>query len=70
MFSTFDFCVLVYVIRLAGWLKNCNLSLSLSSGRARVSTRGRTTVSVCKQTGLALQPLRPNSRPALQELFV
>ncbi len=31
MFSTFDLCLLLYVIRLAGWLKHCNLSLSLSS---------------------------------------
>jgi len=29
MFSTFDLCLLLYVIRLAGWLKHCNLSLSL-----------------------------------------
>ncbi len=27
MFSTFDLCLLLYVIRLAGWLKHCNLSL-------------------------------------------
>ncbi len=34
MFSTFDLRLLLYVIRLAGWLKHCNLSLSLyqSSG--------------------------------------
>ncbi len=31
MFSTFDLCLLLYVIRLAGWLKHCNLSLSLSA---------------------------------------
>jgi len=30
MFSTFDLCLLLYVIRLAGWLKHCNLSLSLA----------------------------------------
>ncbi len=30
MFSTFDICLLLYVSRLAGWLKHCNLSLSLS----------------------------------------
>ncbi len=30
MLSTFDLCLLLYVIRLAGWLKHCNLSLSLS----------------------------------------
>ncbi len=29
MFFTFDLCLLLYVIRLAGWLKHCNLSLSL-----------------------------------------
>ncbi len=29
MFSTFDLRLLLYVIRLAGWLKHCNLSLSL-----------------------------------------
>ena len=35
MFSTFDLCLLLYVIRLAGRLKHCNLSLSLSlSGEA------------------------------------
>ncbi len=28
MFSTFDLCLLLYVIRLAGWLKHCNFSLS------------------------------------------
>ena len=28
MFFTFDLCLLLYVIRLAGWLKHCNLSLS------------------------------------------
>ncbi len=27
MFSTFDLCLLLYVVRLAGWLKHCNLSL-------------------------------------------
>ncbi len=27
MFSTVDLCLLLYVIRLAGWLKHCNLSL-------------------------------------------
>ncbi len=26
MFSTFDLRLLLYVIRLAGWLKHCNLS--------------------------------------------
>ena len=31
MFFTFDLCLLLYVIRLAGWLKHCNLSLSLLS---------------------------------------
>ncbi len=31
MFSTFDLGLLLYVIRLAGWLKHCNLSLSLSA---------------------------------------
>jgi len=30
MFSTFDLRLLLYVIRLAGWLKQCHLSLSLS----------------------------------------
>ncbi len=30
MFSTFDLRLLLYVIRLAGWLKHCNLSLSTS----------------------------------------
>ena len=30
MSSRFDVCLLLYVIRLAGWLKHCNLSLSLS----------------------------------------
>ncbi len=29
MFSTFDLCLLLYVIRLAGWLKHCSVSLSL-----------------------------------------
>jgi len=31
MFSTFDLRLLLYVIRLAGWLKHCNLSLSLGN---------------------------------------
>ena len=35
MFSTFDLCLLLYVIRLAGWLKHCNLSLSLSLSAGR-----------------------------------
>ena len=30
MFSTFDLCRRLYVIRLASWLKHCTLSLSLS----------------------------------------
>ena len=30
MLTTFDLCLLLYVIRLAGWLKHCNLSVSLS----------------------------------------
>ena len=33
MSSTFDLClqrILLHVIRLAGWLKHCNISLSLS----------------------------------------
>ena len=30
MSSRFDICLLLYVIRLAGWLKHCNLSLSLT----------------------------------------
>ena len=30
MSSTFDHCLLLYVIRRSGWLKQCNLSLSLS----------------------------------------
>ncbi len=30
-YNTFDLCLLLYVIRLAGWLKHCNLSLSLYS---------------------------------------
>ena len=34
MFFTFDLCLLLYVIRLAGWLKHCNLSLSLSLSQA------------------------------------
>ena len=32
MFSTFDLCLLLYVIRLAGWLKHCNLSVWGVSG--------------------------------------
>ncbi len=34
MFFTFDLCLLLYVIRLAGWLKDFNLSLSLAAGKA------------------------------------
>ncbi len=29
MSSKFDLCLLLYVIRLVGWLKHCNLSLSI-----------------------------------------
>jgi hypothetical protein len=28
MSSAFDFCLLLHVIRLAGWLEHCSLSLS------------------------------------------
>jgi len=38
MFSTFDLRLLLYVIRLAGWLKHCNLSLSLSLSYTRSYT--------------------------------
>ncbi len=34
MFSTFDLCLLLYVIGLAGWLKHCSLSLSRQQGCA------------------------------------
>ena len=27
MFSTFDLCLLLHVIRLAGWLKRCKLAV-------------------------------------------
>ncbi len=36
MFSTFDLRLLLYVIRLAGWLKHCNLSLSLCARKSLV----------------------------------
>ena len=39
MFSTFDLCLLLYVIRLAGWLKHCNLSLSLSLSQQTLDPR-------------------------------
>ena len=38
MSSRFDVCLLLYVIRLAGWLKHCNLSLPpyhTSEGKGR-----------------------------------
>ena len=35
MFSTFDICLLLCVIRLAGWLKHWNLSLSLNAALGR-----------------------------------
>ena len=40
MFSTFDLCLLLYVIRLAGWLKHCNLRVwgMSGSGLATVMT--------------------------------
>ena len=34
MSSKFDLCLLLYVIRLDGWLKHCNFSLSLHTGRS------------------------------------
>jgi len=40
MFSTFDLRLLLYVIRLAGWLKHCNLSLSLS-GMGQYTEQGK-----------------------------
>ncbi len=47
MFSTFDLCLLLYVIRLAGWLKHCNLSLSLVLRLLSVIQRpGETVCSV------------------------
>ena len=30
MSATFEICLLLYVIRVTGWLKHCSLSLSLS----------------------------------------
>jgi len=39
MFSTFDLRLLLYVIRLAGWLKHCNLSLSHAKRRKLVWKR-------------------------------
>ena len=41
MFFTFDLCLLLYVIRLAGWLKHCNLSLSLSTLAPRIDVTRR-----------------------------
>ena len=41
MFSTFDLCLLLYVIRLAGWLKHCNLSPSLLVARLAAVTQPR-----------------------------
>ncbi len=38
MFSTFDLRLLLYVIRLAGWLKHCNLSLSLARAMQQPTT--------------------------------
>ena len=39
MFSTFDLCLLLYVIRLAGCLKHCNLALSLSDRQGTINAR-------------------------------
>ena len=45
MFFTFDLCLLLYVIRLAGWLKHCNLSLSLSQ---RIATTHLTRLYISR----------------------
>jgi len=44
MFSTFDLRLLLYVIRLAGWLKHCNLSL-LAGENAAITLSLLTCVS-------------------------
>jgi len=44
MFSTFDLRLLLYVIRLAGWLKHCNLSLSLSLSLSNSHSRNEIPV--------------------------
>ena len=51
MFSTFDLCLLLYVIRLAGWLKHCNLSLSLSNLSLSLSQQTGHYIHITKKTG-------------------
>ena len=51
MSSRFDICLLLYVIRLAGWLKHCNLSLSES-----------TIAPVTEATKFAVQMLTANHK--------
>jgi len=55
MFSTFDLRLLLYVIRLAGWLKHCNLSLSLSLCAAFAFITGIAT-NGCKLLTLLTAP--------------
>ncbi len=59
MFSTFDLRLLLYVIRLAGWLKHCNLSLSLAPAlflhalrlqHASILLREHALTSTCAET--------------------
>jgi len=58
MFSTFDLCLLLYVIRLAGWLKHCNLSLSLEVCRQLSLLKSADRcLSVSVSQGHALAPL-------------
>ena len=48
MFFTFDLCLLLYVIRLAGWLKHCNLSLSLSQVSCSVQSAAYAPIGRCR----------------------
>ncbi len=59
MSSKFELCLLLYVIRLAGWLKHCNLSVSQQLQLEIVIRLEGIVISVFKveaREGLTLMP--------------
>jgi len=58
MSSKFDLCLLLYVIRLVGWLKHCKLSLSLAEmvGLMDNDQIDEFTIRFCLQVLLILPP--------------
>ncbi len=71
MFSTFDLRLLLYVIRLAGWLKHCNLSLSLDNVlKHLVLERYTLTGSAALSAFICDSTLQRNSVPAVSSEVV